>query len=173
MKEGLILIKHEIDEDDYYSYDIEHLKIYFDCDKGQYRHRFECPSCGKPTDCFCFNELSDAVSAAEEQTLYCGDCYIQAQLDELLYEDFGVQELIDECEGTHIQDQIELVNMIEFNEIYSRATPEYKEERITELKENVNQVISNLKPETLEKLHTHFIENCDWDDFAGSSCNSE
>lgn len=170
MKEGLIRIKHQIDEDDHESYNIEYLKIYFDCDKGQYRHRFHCPSCDKLIDCYCFNDLSDAVSAAEEHEIYCENCWIHAQLSEFLYDDEEAQELIDKYEKTNIADSIQLVNMINFEEIYSRATPEYREQRVKELEDEINIVTHNLKKETLDKLHSYFMENVDYDDWGGSSC---
>lgn len=62
--------------------------------------------------------------------------------------------------------------MIHCDEIYSRATQEFKEERLTELETEVKKITDNLKPETLHELHSHYIENSDWDDFAGSSCET-
>lgn len=59
---------------------IEDEKIYWDTNKNQFRHKFNCCDCGKPLDCMCYDSLSSAKSGVDDG-LICEDCGIKYTLD--------------------------------------------------------------------------------------------
>lgn len=73
--------------------DISDENIYWDTVKNQFRHKFDCDDCGKFIGCFCFNELSTAISQISNG-MTCDNCSIKYAVD-----DMTIDELIGEMDS--------------------------------------------------------------------------
>jgi hypothetical protein len=62
--------------------DISEMKIYFDRDRGVFRHVFKCVQCGKDLGCICFDDLDDAIIQIFEGMI-CDDCAFAGTADKL------------------------------------------------------------------------------------------
>ena len=71
-KDDLIKIQYEVCGQGE-SNPIGDLDIYYDSDKGVYKHKFVC-GCGEDVGCFCFESIETAINDVETG-IVCSDCY--------------------------------------------------------------------------------------------------
>jgi len=171
MNNGLIHIKKRYDADEREYDDIEDLKIYFDSTSGQYKHKFHCSECNKELDCFCFNDLWDAVYEVEFQGMQCEKCFVELNISDYLFEDEDMQDIIDMNECTDIRTKIKCIEMIGDGSLYPKATQEYKFQRLSDFEHEIKDVTKNLSESTISALLNYLNENADFD-FSGSACVS-
>jgi hypothetical protein len=61
--------------------DIARLKIYYDTDKQQYKHKANCGMCGEFCFCVCYKTLEDAYYGYDEG-VWCDKCTLKENLCE-------------------------------------------------------------------------------------------
>jgi len=172
MKKGLVHIKKQYDPDTKEYYDIADLKIYYDSISGQYKHKFHCSECDKEVGCFCFDDIDSAVYTIEWEGINCEKCGVALSIADYLFEDEGMQDIIDKNECTDIKTKIMCIDMIHCGQLYPKASQEYKDRRLTEFELEIKEVTNNLSEKTLDEISSYLSENADWGDFGGSACTT-
>lgn len=72
---------------------IEDEKIYWDTQKNQFRHKFECCECKEPLGCRCYDTLLSALTGVEEGII-CESCGMSEALGNLFISD--ILDIFDE-----------------------------------------------------------------------------
>jgi len=112
-------------DEDHEKIDISDEKIYWDTQKNQFRHKFNCDECDKPLGCMCYDMLSSAIAGVNDGML-CDDCWF-----DYVSQDYTINELIGELDTKRIKKVYEYVESVIITE---DEIKEYIEE--TEAEEN-------------------------------------
>ena len=87
--------------------DIAHLKIYYDTEKQQYKHKANCDMCGEFCFCVCYKTLEEAYMGTDEG-VWCDKCSLK---EEILEEQITLQDVIDIIEESDDPNRLEdLIN---------------------------------------------------------------
>jgi hypothetical protein len=55
------------------------MKLYWDTEQKQIRHKFHCDTCGTPTICVCYDKLFEAIEGVESGML-CNKCTLMEHI---------------------------------------------------------------------------------------------
>jgi len=155
--------------------DITDEKIYWDTQKNQFRHKFECFECGKPVNCMCYDELEETLMCIEEGMI-CTNCGFDRAIDgDTVYD---LYKLLDTERRATIaklaisllstDEQVEILETIVVNKNngfdYDDLLDMIEDERIDHIREEIINLLTDD-----EKLN-HFYECCDIDTVGGYVC---
>lgn len=159
-------------DEDHEQIDISDEKIYWDTQKNQFRHKFECEDCGKFISCFCFDELHSALSQIHEG-MTCEECSIKYAVH-----DMTIDELLGEMDTERGSKAIEFMESLLKKEDVEKYIEETGDSRL-ELSEKLeiideagdeqklkDFVVSLLTEDEKQRL---MIELCDFAE--GEACN--
>ena len=159
-KDDLIKIKQEIYEQGVAPNPIDDLDIYYDSDKGVYKHKFVC-DCGEDVGCFCFELIETAINDVETG-MVCSDCYNREMLEEYILEYPDNAKLVDEIAGTKIH-----TNMIHKGGLEVCMDDGKKYDEIILF---IKTTIEKLTTPELNKIVVEIGISGDGGDFSGHGC---
>jgi hypothetical protein len=80
---------------------IEQMKIYWDTETKQYRHKFNCCNCKEPHGCRCYETLDEAIEGVDNGII-CEECGISEALSNVEISD--LIDILDEPRQKHVNE---------------------------------------------------------------------